>query len=759
MCPQHRIPVLVCAGGFAGGFALATGRRRRWRNDPGQAGNREFPWRIGNESFLQDHPVSSREQWLDARRRLLAREKQLTRLRDQVAAERRELPWVRVDKDYRFQGERGERSLAELFGGNSQLIVYHFMFAPGWAKAASAVRSSPTTSTAPTGTWRTTTSAWWRYRARPWKSSRRSAGAWAGVSTGTPRTAAISTVTSGCPSTRRNWPPAASTTTTSRPRRRRGNAGCQRVPAQSGGRGVPHLFGLCARPRRPAHHLHLPRPDAQGAQRNAIMDWLRHHDRYDEAPKAPAATRRPAIEEHGEPLRRIRGAVPRGVAARAGDPDPPARRFRAAEEACTTPSSPPSSSGRATVSRATRAPGWFRWALQGHRQPAPASALRRLAATARRATGRAGRGAGGGRCGGRRPATPDLHLLPPGADPEAQVALTLREVCDLRTEEIARAFLAAPSAIAQRIVRAKNKIREARIPYQVPTLEELPERLGNVLQVIYLVFNEGLLGLHRRQPDPRRSQRRGDPRRPPAGRAAARPRGPRPARPDVAARLAAPGADLGQRRTGAARRAGPRSVGSWTDRRGARLVERAWPAAPRPTPCRRRSLRCMPRRRAPGHRLARIVALYDALLYLAPSPVVELNRAVALAMRDGVEVGLAVVDALLARGELADYHLAHSARADFCRRLGRRREIPRALAWRARSRSGASSSSACANSIETGSGAVGAAVRASPPTPRVNHQNARAARLIAAPSRLTASQPAQAYMAVPALAPRPLPAA
>ncbi|MBF2996075.1 sigma-70 family RNA polymerase sigma factor, partial [Pseudomonas aeruginosa] len=79
----------------------------------------------------------------------------------------------------------------------------------------------------------------------------------------------------------------------------------------------------------------------------------------------------------------------------------------------------------------------------------------------------------------------------PALTPEAQVALTLREVCDLRTEEIARAFLAAPSAIAQRIVRAKNKIREARIPYQVPTLEELPERLGNVLQVIYLVFNEG----------------------------------------------------------------------------------------------------------------------------------------------------------------------------------------------------------------------------------------------------------------------------
>lgn len=83
---------------------------------------------------LQEHPVTSREDWLDARRRLLAREKQLTRLRDQLAAERRQLPWVRVERDYRFQGEHGERSLAELFGGNSQLIVYHFMFGPGWSE-------------------------------------------------------------------------------------------------------------------------------------------------------------------------------------------------------------------------------------------------------------------------------------------------------------------------------------------------------------------------------------------------------------------------------------------------------------------------------------------------------------------------------------------------------------------------------------------------------------------------------------------------
>ncbi len=136
MCPLCIASLsLLCAGGASlAGFALATGRRRRWRNDPGRLENREFPWRIGNESFFAGPPGEQPGTMAGARRRLLAREKQLTRLRDQVAAERRELPWVRVDKDYRFQGERGERSLAELFGGNSQLIVYHFMFAPGWSE-------------------------------------------------------------------------------------------------------------------------------------------------------------------------------------------------------------------------------------------------------------------------------------------------------------------------------------------------------------------------------------------------------------------------------------------------------------------------------------------------------------------------------------------------------------------------------------------------------------------------------------------------
>ncbi|MDF5808847.1 DUF899 family protein [Pseudomonas aeruginosa] len=166
---------------------------------------------------LQDHPVSNREQWLDARRRLLAREKQLTRLRDQVAAERRELPWVRVDKDYRFQGERGERSLAELFGGNSQLIVYHFMFAPGWSEGCvgcslladhidGANRHLAHHDVSLVAVSRAPLEEFQAFRRRMgWRFD------WYSC------TAAISTVTSGCPSTRRNWPPAASTTTTSRP--------------------------------------------------------------------------------------------------------------------------------------------------------------------------------------------------------------------------------------------------------------------------------------------------------------------------------------------------------------------------------------------------------------------------------------------------------------------------------------------------------------------------------------------------------------
>ncbi|MEH7969780.1 RNA polymerase sigma factor [Pseudomonas aeruginosa] len=250
----------------------------------------------------------------------------------------------------------------------------------------------------------------------------------------------------------------------------------------------------------------------------------------------------------------------------------------------------------------------------------------------------------------------------PALTPEAQVALTLREVCDLRTEEIARAFLAAPSAIAQRIVRAKNKIREARIPYQVPTLEELPERLGNVLQVIYLVFNEGYSAST----------------------------GASLTRADLSGEAIRVGRLLVELLHDSRRQARISASGElvrldeqdralW-DRglivEGLGLVERALASRRFGAYTLQAAIVAVHAQapRAEDTDWARIVALYDALLYLAPSPVVELNRAVALAMRDGVEVGLAVVDAWLARGELADYHLAHSARADFCRRLGRRRE-------------------------------------------------------------------------------------
>ncbi|HCF0824662.1 TPA: RNA polymerase sigma factor [Pseudomonas aeruginosa] len=255
-------------------------------------------------------------------------------------------------------------------------------------------------------------------------------------------------------------------------------------------------------------------------------------------------------------------------------------------------------------------------------------------------------------------------------------ALTLREVCDLRTEEIARAFLAAPSAIAQRIVRAKNKIREARIPYQVPTLEELPERLGNVLQVIYLVFNEGYSASTGTSLT--RADLSGEAIR--VGRLLVE------LLPDPEAlgllALMLLHDSRRQARTSASGelvRLDEQDRALW-DRglivEGLGLVERALASRRFGAYTLQAAIVAVHAQapRAEDTDWARIVALYDALLYLAPSPVIELNRAVALAMRDGVEVGLAAVDALLARGELADYHLAHSARADFCRRLGRRRE-------------------------------------------------------------------------------------
>lgn len=276
----------------------------------------------------------------------------------------------------------------------------------------------------------------------------------------------------------------------------------------------------------------------------------------------------------------------------------------------------------------------------------------------------------------------------PLLQPDAQVALTLREVCGLATEEIARAFLTAAPTLAQRIVRAKARIREARIPYRVPERDEWPGRLEAVLRVIYLVFNEGyaassgesltradlsaeairlarLLADLLPEPEPEvlgllalmllHESRRA---------ARTTPQG------DVVllddqdrsrwdrARIAE-GSALMQRALQSGR-AGPYTVQAAIAAVHAQAAEAAatdW---------------------------GRIAAWYDVLQQVAPSPVVELNRAVAVAMRDGPAAGLALVDDLLARGDLQDYQLAHAARADLCRRLGRhqaaRESYERALA-------------------------------------------------------------------------------
>lgn len=261
----------------------------------------------------------------------------------------------------------------------------------------------------------------------------------------------------------------------------------------------------------------------------------------------------------------------------------------------------------------------------------------------------------------------------PALAANAQVALTLREVCGLTTEEIASAYLSTPPTIAQRIVRAKAKIRDARIPYEVPTREILPARLDAVFQVVYLVFNEGYAAssgesLTRRElsaeairlgrlivelmpetealgllslmllHESRRSAR---------------------ATSDGAIilledqdrrlwnrELIAEGVSLAERAAGSA------GVGRYALQAAIAALQ-----AEAPTPA--------------ATDWPQIVALYDVLARVVPSPVVGLNRAVAIAMRDGPAAGLALIDAILTDGALSDYHLAHAARADLCRRLGR----------------------------------------------------------------------------------------
>jgi RNA polymerase sigma-70 factor (ECF subfamily) len=262
----------------------------------------------------------------------------------------------------------------------------------------------------------------------------------------------------------------------------------------------------------------------------------------------------------------------------------------------------------------------------------------------------------------------------PALSPAAQVAMTLREVCDLTTEQIAAAFLVAPTTVAQRIVRAKLKIREAGIPFEVPSLADFPERLESVLSVIYLVFNEGYS--------------------PSSGESLTKP--------DISGEAIRLGRLLLEllpdpevigllalmllhesRRVARATPDGDIILLEDQDRalwnreqiaEGRKLVERSLAT-------RRFGVYTIQAAISAVHAdasntaatdWAQIVALYDVLFRSAPTPVIELNRAVAVAMRDGPEAGLVLIDGILQRGELHEYHRVHAARAELCRRLGRK---------------------------------------------------------------------------------------
>ena len=261
----------------------------------------------------------------------------------------------------------------------------------------------------------------------------------------------------------------------------------------------------------------------------------------------------------------------------------------------------------------------------------------------------------------------------PALSPDAQVAMTLREVCGLTTEEVARAFLSSPPTVAQRIVRAKAKIRNARIPYEIPSANDLPDRLDAVLRVVYLVFNEGYSASS----------------------------GASLTRHDLSSEAIRLGCLLLEllpepeavgllalmllqesRRAARTSPSGDLVLLEDQDRslwnreyikEGLALVQRALSS-------RRFGPYTLQAAIAAVHAEAssaaatdwtQIVGLYDVLMRAEPSPVVELNRAVAVAMRDGPAAGLSLIDAILARGDLENYHLAHAARADLCRRLRR----------------------------------------------------------------------------------------
>jgi RNA polymerase sigma-70 factor (ECF subfamily) len=261
----------------------------------------------------------------------------------------------------------------------------------------------------------------------------------------------------------------------------------------------------------------------------------------------------------------------------------------------------------------------------------------------------------------------------PALPADAQVALTLREVCGLTTEEIARAFLTPASTLAQRIVRAKAKIKAAGIPYQIPSRSDLPERLASVLHVIYLVFNEGYsassgesLTRHDLSAEALR-----------LGRLLAE----LLPEPEVTGLLALMLLHEARRRSrtttdGELVLLGDQDRTLWNREQiteGVALVERALRSR-NFGPYTLQAAIAAIHAEAPSAAETdwdEIVGLYDVLLRADPSPVVELNRAVAVAMRDGPEAGLELIDELLGRGDLAQYTLAHSARAELCRRIGR----------------------------------------------------------------------------------------